>query len=236
MAGVPLVDHAIERARTALGAGADVAVNVHHGRVAMERHLAGSGVHVSVEADAPLGTAGALGRLRGWLDGRGVLVLNGDTWCPGDLAPVVAGWDGGRPRVVVVGPPAFGPRSRVVASLLPWADVARLAARPTGLYEVSWAPAAAAGRLDVVGWDGPFHDCGTPADYLAANLTALGGTTVVGPGAAMTGAAVASVVGAGAVVEGRVERCVVWEGVRVAPGEVLVDAVRASDQVTVLVR
>ena len=65
-------------------------------------------------------------------------------------------------------------------------------------------------------------DCGTPADYLAANLHASGGASVVDPGA---------------VVEGHVERCVVWDGAHVGPAEHLVDAIRAGTRdapVTVL--
>ena len=50
--------------------------NVHHRRGQLEDHLAGR-VHVSVE-DLLLGTAGALGRLRGWLDGRDAVVVNAD--------------------------------------------------------------------------------------------------------------------------------------------------------------
>ena len=238
---MPLVDHGLDRARRALGADAPLAVNVHHGRAALEAHLAGR-VHLSVEEPEALGTAGAIGALRGWLDGRDLLVLNGDTWCPGDLGPVVAGWDRERPRVVVAGPPVFGPRSRIVASLLPGPAAAALGSRPSGLYEVCWAPAAAADRLDVVGWDGPLFDCGTPRQYLAANLAAIDGEigavdrSVVGAGAQVTGTVDRSVVGAGARVAGAVERCVLWEGVTVGAGEVLVDAIRASDQLTVLVR
>ena len=56
-------------------------------------------------------------------------------------------------------------------------------------------------------------DCGTPADYLRANMLASGGAAVVEPGA---------------VVEGEVVRSVVWAGERVGPGERLVDAVRAA--------
>jgi len=218
--GVPLVDLALARATAALGPAARVAVNVHHGRSAMTAHLAGR-VHLSVEAPAPLGTAGAIGALRGWLDGAAVLVVNGDTWSTADLAPYVASWDRERVRVVVAGPAELGPRSRIVASMLPWAVARDLAAEPTGLYEVCWAPAAAAGVLDVVGCDAPFVDCGTPRDYLVANLLASGG---------------GSVIGEGATVEGRIERCVLWPGVRVRAGEVLVDAVRATDALTVLVR
>ncbi|MGH9084755.1 MAG: sugar phosphate nucleotidyltransferase, partial [Acidimicrobiales bacterium] len=85
---VPLVDLAVERVRPAVEA---VAVNVHHGREAMEAHLSTAAVHVSVEPDEALGTAGALGRLRGWIDGRGVLVVNADAWCPGALTSFVEG-------------------------------------------------------------------------------------------------------------------------------------------------
>jgi NDP-sugar pyrophosphorylase family protein len=69
---------------------------------------------------------------------------------------------------------------------------------------------------------GPFVDCGTPADYLRANLLASGGRSVIDERAE---------VGTGATVV----RSVVWDRSSVAPGERLVDAVRAED-VTVLVR
>src|SRR5688500_13503964 len=69
---VPLVDLAVGRVQAATPS---VAVNVHHGRGQLERHLAGR-VHLSVEEEEPLGTAGALGRLREWIDGRPVLVHN----------------------------------------------------------------------------------------------------------------------------------------------------------------
>jgi N-acetyl-alpha-D-muramate 1-phosphate uridylyltransferase len=213
---VELVDHALVRVA---GATADVAVNVHAGRAAMEAHLAGR-VHLSVEAERPLGTAGALGLLRGWLDGRPALVVNADAWCPGSLEAFAAGWDGERIRMLLVGEDRLQPTSRLAGVLMPWADIAPLPAEPSGLYELSWRQAAAAGRVEVVRHDGPFVDCGTPADYLAANLASSGGASVIGPGA---------------VVEGTVERCVVWPGAHVHAGEQLVDAIRA-DGLTVLVR
>ena len=63
--------------------------------------------------------------------------------------------------------------------------------------------------------------CDRPRDYLAANLLASGGESVVGEGA---------------VVEGELVRSVVWPGGIVHPGEVLVDAIRLDDHHTVLVR
>ena len=80
---VPLVDAAIERARRVTPA---VAVNVHHGRALLEAHLAGR-VHLSIEADRALGTAGGLANLRTWLAGRAALVLNADAWHEADLNP-----------------------------------------------------------------------------------------------------------------------------------------------------
>ena len=228
VADVALLDLAVARARSA---AADVAVNVHHGRDAIEEHLAGNAggpvgaVHLSVEDTQPLGTAGALALLRSWIDGRGVLVLNSDTWAPGDLGQATAGWDRERVRLLVAGDgrlwPPDRPTRKVAGAYMPWSEVAGLAAEPAGLWEVSWRAQLAAGALDVVRWDGPCLDCGTPARYLAANLAATGG---------------ASAVGAGAEVDGTVERSVVWAGAQVDRREHLVDAVRTDDGQTVLVR
>ena len=56
---VPLVDLALGRLSPLVGA---VAVNVHHGRAAMEAHLADRpDVHLSLEEPVALGTAGAFG-------------------------------------------------------------------------------------------------------------------------------------------------------------------------------
>ena len=57
--------------------------------------------------------------------------------------------------------------------------------------------------------------------FLAANLAASGGESVVGDGAR---------------VEGSLTRSVVWPGAEVRRGEVLVDAIRADARTTVLVR
>jgi len=228
VANVALLDLAVGRARTAAG---DVAVNVHHGRAAIDDHLAAGAdgplgpVHVSVEADEALGTAGALGLLRPWVDGRGVVVLNADTWAPGDLAAAAAGWDRERVRLLVAGEdrlwPPERPTSRVAAAFMPWSEVRGLEATPSGLWEASWRSQQAAGRLEVVRWDGPCLDCGTPARYLAANLVASGEGSVVGEGAA---------------IEGTLDRSVVWAGGGVRRGEHLAHGVRTDDGVTVLVR
>ncbi|MGI8755223.1 MAG: NTP transferase domain-containing protein [Acidimicrobiales bacterium] len=219
----PLVDHALDRLTAVSG---DVAVNLHHGVEALDDHLPAS-VHRSVESPVALGTAGGLGALRRWLDGRDACVTNGDAWFgPGlDLEPFLVGWDRERVRLLCVKDPArgdFGSRRYCGVALMPWVKLQALAAEPSGLYERSWRQELDAGRLDLVVHTGPFVDCATTADYLAANLAASGGAVVVDPSA---------VVGAGA----QVTRSVVWDHSEVAPGEVLVDAVRAA-AITVLVR
>lgn len=283
VANRPLLDHAVGRVLDALAEGArraahprrgglgaapvaaDVAVNVCHGRAQLEAHLGARwpALHVSVEEPA-LGTAGAIGPLRAWLDGRALLIVNGDTWCPASLVPFVAGWDGERVAVAVSGRPPLHARSGIVASILPGADAATVASEPAGLWERFWRDRLAAGALQSFGVDGPFVDCATPADYLRANLLAIaGGDRAGAEGAAEPGAAAGgvdagavrgprslvhptavlgphavverSVVGAGATVEGHVTGSVLWPGTSVGPGERLVGCVRADDALTVSV-
>lgn len=217
----PLAEHALERVRRHVG---DVAVNVHHGRAQMVARFDGR-VHVSVETPTVLGTAGAIGQLRGWLDGRAALVANADAWYGaggGDLlAELVSGWDGERVRLLVVRDTDrgdFGPWRFAGVSLLPWQHARRLEAEPAGLYERCWRELHEAGALDLCPTQAAFTDCGTPSDYIAANLDTTGGD---------------SVVGAGAVVHGKVVRSVVWPGALVRRGERLVDAIRVGTAVTV---
>jgi NDP-sugar pyrophosphorylase family protein len=167
-----------------------------------------------------LGTAGAIANIRPWLDGRGVLALNADTWTSASLASLVAGWDGITPRVLVVGD-SFGPAAKVAGALVPWADVLTLPDTPSGLYEHCWAGHARSGNLAVVTSEAGFIDCGSPADYLRANLTATAGVSSVAPTATVRGA---------------ITRCVVWPRAHVEVGEVLTDAIRTTAGRTVLVR
>jgi N-acetyl-alpha-D-muramate 1-phosphate uridylyltransferase len=219
VANVALVDLAIDRARAATPS---VAVNVHAGRDQMVSHLDGR-VHLSMEEREALGTAGGVGNLRHWVQGRDALILNADAWHHADLAAFAADWDRERIRIVVAGDASGGltPGVQVCASFMPWADVGRLQPEPSGLYEVSWRAAASEGRVEVVGYGGPFVDCGTPASYLAANLAASGGASVIGPGA---------------VVEGELERSVVWPDGVVRRGERLVRAIRAGPRLTLYAR
>lgn len=217
MDGVALIDHAMERLRTVTGA---IAVNAHRSQPTLVAHVdALDDVHLSIEDPEALGTAGALGALRDWIDGRAVVVVNGDTWCPGGLERLVEGWNGTSIRILVAGTERFGPRSRVAGALMPFDDVAALSPTPSGLWEVSWRQAASQGRVDTVVHDGPFVDCARPVDYLRANLLASGGSSV----------------SPDALVEGTVIDSVVWPGATVVAGETLRSAIR-TPQHTVLVR
>jgi N-acetyl-alpha-D-muramate 1-phosphate uridylyltransferase len=225
---VPLLDLALDRLVPLAGTGPDhVAVNAHAFAAAVRNHV-GSRARVSVETGVALGTAGGLGRLRPWIDGRDVAVTNADTYLPhglGGIADAAGGWDGERSRLLCAPVDGAGdfpdlrPGLRYVgACLLPWRAVRALAAQPTGLFEVLWRPQAGAGLLELIslaeaGAGDVAIDCGTPADYLAANLHGGGGHSVVDPSA---------------VVEGEVERSVVWDGAYVAAGERLVEVVRAG--------
>jgi NDP-sugar pyrophosphorylase family protein len=216
--GRTLLDLAVDRVSPHVGR---TAVNAHHAADQIVAALVGTGVHVSLEQPRALGTAGALGRLSGWVDGAAVLLTNADAFYAGKLEPdpigdLIAGWDGERPRLLCVDlgrPSDFGQLHYVGTALLPWWSVRDLEPVPSGLYEVSWRGLEARGRLDLVVTTHPAIDCGTPADYLRANMLASGGEAVLEPGA---------------VVEGQVLRSVVWAGERVERGERLVDAVRAA--------
>ena len=182
----------------------------------------GDRAHLSVEQPEALGTAGAIAALRPWVAGRHVLVCNADAYLAGaDAETLLAGWSGEHPRLLVVRDPArgdFGEWRFAGMSLLPAPIAARLEPTPTGLYEVVWRQAHAAAELELTPFPGFFVDCGTPSDYLAANLHSSGG---------------ASVVGAGAHVEGRLTRSVVWPGGHVGPDEHLTEAIRAGRDLTV---
>lgn len=225
---VPLVDRALARLEPDCGRGPQhLAVNAHHLADQLVAHCTGR-ARVSVERPVALGTAGALGRLRDWLDGRDVLLTNADAYLPTALAGFAAGWDGERSRLLCsplaadeagagdFTEPSGGRRLRYVgACLLPWRAVRELPAEPAGLYEKLWRAEEAAGRLDLSVTSATAVDCGTPAQYLRANLHASGGEPVVG---------------AGATVLGRLTRSVVWDGAWVRPDEHLFDAVRAGDR------
>jgi MurNAc alpha-1-phosphate uridylyltransferase len=207
-----LLDLALERVSPHVDPDG-IAVNAHH-LADQIIGAVGDRAWVSVEEPEALGTAGAVGAVRGWLDGRDVLISNGDVWFrqSPDLTDFVGQWDRVRPRLLVVEDTTradFEGRWRFAGvSLLPAATAASLPATPSGLYEVVWRSTA----VDLVPTNVEYVDTADPSSYLRANLTATGG---------------ASVIGAGASVAGEVERSVVWPGGVVRSGEHLVEVVRA---------
>ncbi len=221
-----LVDLALDRLTPLTGSGPDrLAVNAHHHAEQLAAHLADGRAFLQVEPGQALGTAGALAALRPWLDGRDALVTNADSYLPGGLAGFTDGWDGERCRLLcraTTGRADFTaddgtPLRYVGACLLPWSRLRGLAVTPSGLYEVLWRHDLTGGRLDLIRLpdSAVVVDCGTPADYLAANLHASGGRTVIGDGASVLG---------------RAERSVIWAGAWVGPRESLADVVRAGDR------
>ena len=178
----------------------------------------------SIEGPEALGTAGALGSLAGFLDGRGVLAVNADTLTDANLAQVVAAWDGERPLVAYGGPGAFRPGVDVVASITPWESIVGLPATPSGLFGHLWRHAETSGALHSLSVDTRVFDCGTPQRYLAANLAVAGGLT------SMEGQPIATPSPVG------LTRSVLWSGAEVIEGEVLDGAIRTTAGRTVLAR
>jgi hypothetical protein len=242
---VPLLDHALHRlAGLRLSGPADVAVNAAY----LADHVAAAArdrAHVSWERDGPLGTAGGIGQLKRWIDGRGALVGNADAYLadpgrePGaDVAAMLDGWTGDTVRMLTLpvlpgDTGGFSGRRFAGFSLLPWRYVRDLPAEQGDLVGSVWRPAEAAGDLELIAYDGVYADTGTPADYLWANLHAAGGRTLADASATVSGRAECCVVGAHAVVAGSAARCVVWPGAEVRADERLSDAIRASGPLTV---
>lgn len=217
----PLLDLALERVAPL---SSRTAVNAHHHAEQVVTAVGDRAVFISREEPHALGTAGALGQLRGWIDGAAVLLTNADAWIQpadpagtiGAVAALAARWDGERPRLLCArtdSPSDFGNLRYLGTALLPWWSVRDLRPERSGLYEVCWRALHSAGRLDLVTTEVTVVDCGTPADYLRANMLSSGG---------------APVLERGALVEGEVVRSVVWAGEQVGPEERLVDAVRAA--------
>ncbi len=239
---VALLDRALRRV-DGLGLSA-VAVNASYLAEQVVAHV-GDRAHLSVEPDGPLGTAGGIGNLKAWIDGRGVLVGNADAYLsdpnrePGkDIAVLLDGWSGDTVRMLTlpVKPGAgggFSGRRFAGFSLLPWRRVRGLSAEPSDLVREVWRPAETDGELELIAYEGLYIDTGTPADYLAANLHAAGPDELVDPTATVTGRVRNSVVGPRAVVDGDITRCVIWPASTVGSSETLTDSIRAGAHMTV---
>jgi N-acetyl-alpha-D-muramate 1-phosphate uridylyltransferase len=155
----------LERALSQVG-HLDCAINAHHLASQVERWVDGRW-HLSVESEL-LGSAGALGQLKPWIDGRDVIVVNADAIHNMSLAALA---DQSGLVFLSADPPdtVFHSRLPVIGCRIPWAMVRDLSATPHGLYERLWRPAAERGEVKVIGTRSPFFDCGTPERYLAAH-------------------------------------------------------------------
>ena len=185
---VPLLDRALQRlAGLGLAGPGRVAVNACYLGDQVAAHV-GARATVSVESTL-LGTAGALGLLRDWIAGRGVLVGNADAYladrlAPGpDIAALLDGWDGRTVRLL--GQPAPDPREPGTFSghrftgfsLLPWQRVRQFRPSPPTWYARSGVPRR---RPASVRWCPIPAPSSTPArrpTTSSANLHAAGGTT-----------------------------------------------------------
>ncbi|MFG1993690.1 sugar phosphate nucleotidyltransferase [Actinoplanes sp. NPDC048988] len=244
---VALLDRALGRlAALGLAGPGNAAVNAAYLGEQVVAHV-GDRAHLSVEPDGPVGTSGGVGRLKGWIDGRGALVGNADAYLsdpgrePGkDIAALLDGWSGETVRMLTkTNPPGatggFSGRRFAGFSLLPWRYVRDLSTEMSNLVRTVWRPAEAEGALELIDYEGSYIDTGTPGDYLTANLHAAKARALIDPSATITGTVTDAVVGAGATVHGEITRCVVWPGAEVTADEKLVDVIRAPGPVTVRV-
>lgn len=241
---ITLLDRSLaETAELGLADPDDVTVNAHH--------LGGQITEVVVgrarvfHEPKLLGTAGTVAALMDWVGDRDLVIFNADAYrTSGSIGELVRGWDGERPRLLATADerrPDFDGIWRFAGvSLLPNAWVRRLAAglpHPAtypGLYEQVWRDTHRAGQLEFTEHTGTFIDCGTPADYLSANLDALGGQdNLIATGAQVTGQVTRSVVGEGATVHGNITDSVIWPGAEVTADERLNRAVRTATGLTV---
>jgi MurNAc alpha-1-phosphate uridylyltransferase len=164
--GATLLDAALARVASVLPVRpTDVTVNAHWLADQIVAHVAGR-VTMSLEQPRALGTAGAVGAIRPWLDDRDLLIANGDVWFDGpvDVAGFVRDWDRARPRLMVVADvdrPDFDGKWRFAGvSLLPASVANTLDPVPSGLYEVVWKRMP----IDLVPIDVRFIDCGTQTE------------------------------------------------------------------------
>lgn len=192
----------------------DVALNVSGHADWFAAHVP-PGVTVFEEGSEPLGTAGGLYNMREWIGDRDVVVLNADSVLFGDVADFIGERDQAPTRLLVTldrTSPDFDRLWRFVGlSTMSRSTLAKIGPDTEDLYRDLWKRQLADGDVDLVPFTGFAIDAGTPADLLAANLVASGGTTVVEPGASVAGTAEQCLVLAGGEVRAseHVRHCVV---------------------------
>lgn len=224
-----VVDHVGDRAHLSVEHDGPLGTS---GGVARLRHwIDGRGVLIG-NADAYLSaTASGAGATAGTTTATGP--APGASRDPGkDIAAMLDGWSGDTVRMLTkpcrpgeAG--GFSGRRFAGFSLIPWRYVRDLPEGDGSLVRWVWRPAEAEGALELIPYEGVYIDTGTPADYLAANLHAANGTSLVHPTAVLNAPVHESVIGPHARIDGPVTRCVVWPGATTAAGEDLTEVIRA---------
>jgi MurNAc alpha-1-phosphate uridylyltransferase len=206
-----LLDRAVDVLRPFVD---EIAVNVSGHTDWFAAHVP-PGVQMFEEGPDPLGTAGGLYNMQEWISGRDVVVLNADSVLFGDVADFVGGRDQAPTRLLVTldrASPDFDGLWRFVGlSTMDRATLARIGPDTEDLYRDLWKGQLAEGQVRLVPFTGLAIDAGTPANLLAANLVASGGSTVVEPGATVDGTAEQCLVLAGGEVPAgtHLQRCIV---------------------------
>ncbi|MGZ5966902.1 MAG: sugar phosphate nucleotidyltransferase [Polyangiales bacterium] len=184
------------------------------------------GIEVVVEEGGPFGTGGGLCNARDRFGTRDVAIWNGDIVAELDVAALASARRGtailavrgdapiGKGnvgldrdgRVVRLRDRLFGEEARgafyAAISVLSHEVVARAPERGCMVGDLLIPMLSQGARVDSFVYEGPWHDVGDLASYLAANLghgTMLGRDVTIAPGVSLENA----VVGAGARVEGR---------------------------------
>ena len=190
--GRTLLDLALERLAPHVRR---TAVNAHHLADQVRAAVADRDLHLSVEQPRRARYGGSARPAARVDRRRPVLVTNADAFFPhGDpVGELLAGWDGERPRLLCVRDGDRGDfgdlryvgtrAAAVVVGARP-----RAASRPVSTRSRG-GELHADGSLDLAVTDLPTVDCGTPADYLRANMAASGGAPVVGAGSGGPGRA-----------------------------------------------
>ncbi len=254
----PALAHLIDQLRAAHVA--KIVVNVHYRAEQLRAFAAGRDIVLSEEQEL-LGTAGGIARASSLLGQGDSLVWNADIVADINLSALLMAHRMTTPlATLVVHPRPAGDgsvgtdehgriirlrRTRVAdrvqhevaggdflgVSILSAELRARLPMRGCLIGDVCLAAVRNGETLSAFVWDGPWHDIGSPAGYLRANLGWLDARGLAcwrGPDAAVAEDVTVerAVIGQGASVDGcgAVTRCVVWPGARaIAPlGDVIV--------------
>jgi MurNAc alpha-1-phosphate uridylyltransferase len=178
----PLLNWALERTQLEDPA---IAVNVHHHSEQIRRHLHARAIHISDESSELMGTAGAVAKIYPWLDGRNVLIVNSDMWLSTNISSFLEGWDGLRTRLLVTATQSnsdFGKNRYIGAALMPNRSVGQIPLSVNGLYEAVWQKEWSNNSIEIFPFEGVALDCGTPVDYVVANLLARRSQSLISPG------------------------------------------------------